>query len=249
MSFDPKPFIEAAESLVKHDEVERALSLLKNIPAHYRDNPPKEIVELLKEIRSRVFLASDYVQDSRDSLVSDDQAKEIGNSLSRAKMLLAEIQKYNAQSPKKRPHVLDFGPGNYVIPMFMRQMKADFTYKGIALTETSRLQARAHLEDIWIERDVAIRPNIFVAFEVIEHLHNVEEIRQVFDRGVAVPEQIFLSTPRYTFDLNLNWRTKGLEHLRAYTPNEFKNTVQKLFPEFKLELFNEQIMVIHGKRA
>ena len=93
-------------------------------------------------------------------------------------------------------------------------------------------------------------PRIFIACEIIEHLHHERDIRTEFERAKAQADIIHMSTPKYTFDgriERLNWKEAGeLGHLRTYTPAEFMRVVTRMFPEYTFALYDSQILHLRG---
>jgi hypothetical protein len=243
--FDPKPFIDAANILMEADETERALALLENMPGYYRDVPPKEVADFKREIMAKIYTVQDYACNDGDSILRDIDLVSLAKALPRGKMLMDDISEANESG--FAPHIVDYGPGDYVIPLGMHGMGLKFTYEPIGLHDASMQEAKKYLESRWETN--AKRRSWFVAYEIIEHLHNPAEIRQQFDR-IETCERVYMSTPLYTFARgNPLWREKKCGHLRTYTPDEFVGYAKKYFREFNWELYPQEIMILRGKKA
>lgn len=238
---DIKPFLDVAETLVVQDETERALLVLENLPAYFRDFPPPEVVELKRAIMRKIFTNTDYATTSEDDLKDNAFAVDY---VARAMVLRDELA--NANSNGITPHIVDFGAGDYFIPIGLKNKGLKFTYRPIALQNEVMQKAKEILD---FQPDSVSRETWFVAYEVIEHLHYVDELRKEFDRIEGNVTKVFLSTPKYCFgEGNPTWRERGCPHLRAYTPKEFINEAQRLFFEFKnWQYVDNEVMVLKGE--
>lgn len=248
MNFDPKPFIECAEILVKMDETERALHLLSNLPGIYRDKVPKEIKDLKNLILSKITLPHDLLSDSRELPKSDEWSIHFLNNTMRGMKLKTLVKALNDEG--KAPHIDEFGPGDGTFVIGMDYEKLKFTYSCTSLNEESKNRIYNKLLDKALWSDVK-GPRIFVAYEIIEHLHNTEEIRQVHNR--MCPEgadYVLLSTPTYCFEQGTpNWKTEKIHHLRTYGPREFLIESMRLFPEYQFQHFADPVQVVLGMKV
>lgn len=240
-----KPFIEAAISLIEHDECLRALKLLDNLPAYYRDYPPKEIVQLKKLIRSKVFTVQDYAENQHDAMRSEDWGKQCIEGTYRGQILHQIVKAYNDKNV--HPHVVDYGPGEWAFPLGLKKLGCQFSYRDIGLSKFQH-QARDYLKDYYTTKDRG--PAVFIATEIIEHLKDVNEIRQEFDRIDADVDYIVTSTPTYSFMIQKKWEKEGIGHLQAFTPAEFQQTITKMFHDqgFNWVYYQDQCMTMIGSR-
>lgn len=240
-----KGYLMIAEYLTEKDETERALQVLNALPGLYRDHTPKEILSLKKLIQSKIHQAVDLVNLSGDNLKPHDFCKRAVENLARFKIVHQKITELNKEGIK--PHIVDFGPGDYSLPIGLMELGADFTYNPIGLHVSAMSDAKNILERYWATYDIHDRPNFFLAYEIIEHLPNESDIRRMFDRIPKQPDMVFLSTPTYTFaEGNPKWKEIGCHHLRTYTPREFIGIAQSLFPEYNLSYIEDQVQVIFG---
>ncbi len=240
-NFNVQAFLDVANELVRSDEVERALHFLDHmLPAFYRDHKIQSIVDLKNEILSRLATPARYAAIENDYVIDVEDNLNMKNSL-RGKLLIKDVNYLNANGFK--PHVKDYGPGQYWLPIILKRECLDFSYEPIILNERPYQFQRIDFED-YLGRAPLDQPYIFGAFEIIEHLWNESEIKtESFIRG-RQPDIIHVSTPMYTFDTACtNWRQRELlGHLRAYTPSEFYNILANLFPEYHQDLYTSQIM-------
>lgn len=243
VNFDLQCFIKAAEELLRADETIRALNLLDNLPAYYRQNIPLEVHNLKRDIMSRIATASFYATSMGYELSApDDTHLKVANTL-RGQLLLRDIKEMNEKD--MMPHLLDMAPGEYSFVRMLQHNLCKFTYQASYVNHPSHMKYRKHFEEIEVEKaQYEDRPKIYFAGEIIEHLWQEDELRYEMERKIGLADVIHVSTPNMTFDyLCTDWRIKGdLGHLRAYTPNEFAITMHKMFPEYEQQIFISPIL-------
>lgn len=249
MAFDPNLCQQYVEMLVDHDEVERALIVLENVPAYYRDAVPQNLAKLKKDILQAICTSHAYYSDNLDQKISLEAAKYALQNI-RGLLIAKEVETYNKQG--LTPHIVDMGPGEYFVPIGLKDLKLKFTYNDIGLDQQTRKDALPFIEDVKRLIPTREQPVIFLALEIIEHLHNPKDIvTECLRHCGEFPERVHLSTPCYTYDASAkDWRKKsGLPHLRAYTPAEFMRTSQSLFREYAPQYFDGIIMSIRLQRS
>lgn len=249
--FRIEPFLDAANILVAADEPMRAIELLKQLPGYYRDNPPKEALDLIAKIHALLATPHFYMNNEPDKLVRVDMAEATVNQTLRGKLIDQDVKAYNDK--KVTPHIVDLGPGEYWLPIGLSRLGRHFTYQAIGLCSDAKEEAKKHLIGHLVDAKPAHNPpTIFVACEIIEHLHNESDILVEFMRARAEAEIIHVSTPKYTFDTRqsqIDWEKKGdLGHLRTYTPREFEMVVCKMFPDYNWGYCDSQIMHLRGHK-
>ena len=240
-NFNVQCFIDAAKELLRADETIRALNLLDNLPAFYRDNIPVDVLELKLQIQSRIATSSFYANDNGcETAICDEIAIKNAGTL-RGRLITKEVQALNGDGIE--PHVVDAGPGEYWLPMVLQNAGCKFTYEPIYLNKASYEACKHRFESVLgKKKDDAIC--VYVACEIIEHLWNEADLKNEMLRYVNdLADIVHVSTPLYTFDpLVTDWETIGdLGHLRAYTPQEFQTTVMKIFPEYLPLFYRGQI--------
>ncbi len=238
-------FIDCANELLRADETMRALWLLDNLPAWRRDNPHPEVVKLKNEVMAKIATASFYATDEGAELQSDPNIHRIMKHTLRGDMILKEVRFLNKCG--HTPIFADLAPGEYSFVRLLIDENTHFSYRPIYVNHPSYEHYKQHFEHM-IEVYAGASPKIFFACEIIEHLHNVDELRYEMNRHCGMADIVHFSTPLHTFDTScLDWRNKGaLGHLQAFTPTEFFLAIQKLFPEYDLKLFHSQPMHIRG---
>lgn len=236
--------------LIENDEVERALLVLENVPAFFRDNPPSNLIKLREEIHSACLTTHAYLTSNCDADVTEEKALNVLNGLLRGRMVLEEVKRINEKEAQP-VHIVDMGPGEYFVPIALKKMGLNFTYWPIALdaraAETAKPMIESHLQ---------VKPHyhqtvLFLALEVIEHVPSVRDlVIEAFRHCRTNPHRIHISTPMYCYtDEHSDWnKPTGLPHLRAYTPTELMMTAHELFPQHRWELYPSQIMSVRGIR-
>lgn len=248
MDFDIELCVKYVKSLIEHDEVERALLVLDNVPAYYRDNRPKELINLKQDILKALCTVHAYMDCDLDANVSLEKAKTVLKNTVRGVLLEGEVKRYNEQGLV--PHIVDVGPGEYFAPIGLNYYGYQFTYKPVSLDRKARLAANEFLKHIPSER-VINSPQIYLALEIIEHLPSTQDlVAEALRNCNEFPDRIHLSTPLYTYDTNHpEWNKDcGLPHLRAYTPHEFIQESNRLFPGYDWQLYDDKIMSLRGLR-
>ncbi len=241
-SFKPKPFIEAAEMLLAADETLMALKLLDMLPMFYQDHPPKEILALKREIMAKVATATFYAQHRGCELdFTDEQCMTYSGTL-RNQLIAQDLKVLNASGVT--PHLWDMGPGESALPLLLQKGGYTFTYDQVYLNEPTR-QATNHRFEYLRKEPMEGAPVIWVATEIIEHLHCEQEIRFEIEQR-CVPDIIHISTPLYTFAEEVtDWRKIGwLGHLRTYSPQSFQDVIKKMFPEYVYAYYHSQVQHI-----
>lgn len=231
-NFKVHAFLDAANELVRADEVERAIHLLDNLPGFYRDNPPPEVAELKHKIVSRIATASFYAWVDANTTTHDGKNSPMIDTL-RGRMIIEDVKNFNKHD--QSPVIVDFGPGDFWVNEVLSSLDLSFRYEPITLASRG----------VWPDRlNRWPDPVIFCAFEIIEHLWNEQDIRTEATKLGITPDIVHVSTPLYTFDTECeDWTVRQqLGHLRTYTPMEFNQILSRLFPEYTHMFYNSQIM-------
>lgn len=248
---DIAAFVKVAKILVCQDETERALMVLNNLPAFYRDHEPSEITELRSKIQKMILLPLDCLFDNREFPKSKENNDYILKNTERGQFLKQFIEVLNADS--KFPALVELGPGDFSIPLAIKDCGLKFKYASIGVNIPAREKAKELFGDYWSDDYNPSDTFIYVCFEVMEHLSNISDIRTFFERIAVKPEVVFMSVPLYTFNLGTpNWEKEGIHHLRAYTPKEFFESCEELFPEYEFNYNTKNMLVgigfLRGKK-
>ncbi len=238
MGWDPVLCQKYVEMLIRHDEMDRALLVLENIPAQYRMEPPDNLKQLKGDILAASFTSYRYsiceVDAKCQEELPDDMLIQFMDMHIRTRLLRDQVKMMNENGIA--PHIVDFGPGPYHMPRALMKMGMDFTYWDLPLNHESKKKALPKLEPI-LNPDRGMKvATIFLGLEIIEHLHHEEDLAIEAIRNCGRwPEIVMLSTPYCTFRVlpdDLDWRKFQLQHLRAYTPEEFQRAAKRIFPPY-----------------
>lgn len=250
-SFDEDVICKFVETLVEGDEVERALLVLDNLPALYREHPPLKIQKLRQDILSAMVTAHAYLSCDLDANVNEEQGEALLKGLLRGKLVLEEVTRYRKKG--FHPEIVDVGPGEYFVPIGLSRLGFDFTYRAVAFDQRAAEAARSFTDRAAKQGDASKeKALIFLALEVIEHIASPRELAvEALRHCGRWPDRVHLSTPCYTYDgRKKEWRKPcGLPHLRAYTPQEFLSTARDIFPGYEWQFYHGQIMSLRGMRA
>lgn len=250
--FDYKPWKEAADILVGADDPMRALQLLELVPGFERDHYPKELAEVKRNIFSKLATPTFYMSNPGDMNVTTENADQYVKGNLRGILIEQDVKEYNDKGIV--PHLVDLGPGEYWLPIGLKALGHKFTYEDIGLCDKARNRALEILGTTYQDTDANHKPEatIYVACEILEHLHCEQDIAVECMRRNINPDIIHISTPRYSFDVRMtrkDWLEHGdLGHLRTYTPAEFVTVVTKMFAGYKWLMHNQPIMHLRGTK-
>lgn len=232
---------------MRADETLLALQVLKSLPAYQRDNTPKDIQALKSKILSSIIRPIDLLSDHREMPKTDAWSKEFLDNTSRGFVLKSLVKEYNDKNIT--PHIIDHGPGDCTFAIGMHCEDLKFFYTAVTLNKESEKAIIERLYKKYLEHPIEESPVIFLAYEILEHLFNPEEIRQAYERISKKPEYILLSTPKYCFgEGSINWKRDGAHHLKVYTPREFSIECLNLFPEYNIEhIDGGDIQIVKGR--
>jgi hypothetical protein len=213
---------------VSADEVERALWLLDNPPAYFRDNPPKELLELKERLHRALWTPAQYRGIYEG--VSDSS-----HWPHRAEVLCEVFQQWREEGW----HLMEIAPGSHWLRDGLKKRNFDFTYEYIGLDRSEFCESSE------------FNAQIFVAFEIIEHLANPWEIYQNYLKFGKTADTVVISTPLYTYaggmhpdDLN-----RPMGHLRAYTPRELHKCVSEMFQGYEWTCHLADTITLVGNKA
>lgn len=236
------------EELINNDEVERALLVLDNVPAYYRANLDPELEKLRTDILKALCTTHAYLTSGLDSNVDETTAIANLRYNLRGRLVEEEVKRLNSNG--KMPHIVDVGPGEYWIPLGLKQLGYNFTYWDVAVDENTQKMAHPLLTNYRVPK-VPDAPQIFVALEIIEHLPEPRDLATECLRHCGeFPEYIHLSTPHFCYDpAPKEWRKPcGLPHLRAYTPTEFCEVAANIFSGYHWQIYTDRIISLRGVR-
>lgn len=216
--FDPDIYLSAIEMMINADEVERALWMLDNFPAYYRDNPTRRALEIREALHRAVWTPVQYKGIYQDVVIDENHTKT--HWPLRAQALEKIVRAQNEAG--KTPYIMELAGGSNWIEAGLGHKGLKVDYAQLSLDEPRALKYHPTLDQT--------TKKIFVCFELIEHLSNEFEIYQNYLKFGPVADVIILSTPLYTYNGGMpNWSKRELGHLRTYTPKDFVGIASKMF--------------------
>lgn len=244
--------LEYVSALVKSDEILLAEKvLISGMPGFFRDNPPKEVLEMRRAVSRHKMTIQDYANDNVDfDLVHKERSKGIVDTVLRGQLLLRDVKELNEKG--KTPHLIEIGPGEYWLPIGLSAHGCKFTYQSIGVHDNAYKKAKPLMEE-HLKEAIPGEPIIYAACEIIEHVENETDIAQGLYKSGFDADIIHMSTPLYTFGFGKNdWAephmvAKGA-HLRTYTPSEFMLIAQRLFPNYNWVYYHNQVMSLRGSK-
>lgn len=252
--FNVEQYLSSVEQMIIADEIDRALWMLDNMPGWYRDHPPEGAKAIRKRLLTKLYTTSDYIGaedaihvEKLISMTREEINRVYMHELSRAKVTMNLCHDLNAKGIT--PHLFEIAPGQHWLPIGLKKNDIKFTYSDISLNSSRSSQVTEYLADSWAEgSDSAAQ--IFICFELLEHLRFEAEIYQHFLKAALPFSHILLSTPKYTVkSASPHWHEADLGHLRTYTPREFAQFATKHWPEFKWAITLDEIMVLSGEKS
>lgn len=249
INFDIDLHIKAINQMICADELEIALDMTdKLLPGYYRDHKPKELIELKKDLQKCIFDHYAYIES--ESTICDKDA--IANGFAhpayfpRSEVIKEHVKKLNDKNIT--PWIMEIGPGLGCLPLGLQKHGCRFNYLAKSLSQTMIGMLKDYVPT-WMERPNQDQNTIFVAYELLEHMHNPDDIRHTFVRANVEFDTLFISTPKYTANNgHQDWRGHALGHLRTWTPTEFIQWGIRNFPEYSFEFVDSGTMILIGNK-
>lgn len=232
-SFSVDVWLDYVEGLIASDETLMALDALEKCPAYYLDHYPARAMEIRESLQSALWTPVQYRGIYKPT---DEKANPNDRWPLRFEMLADKVKELNEKHIV--PEILELAPGGGGTKALLDARGHRYFYESLSLDgiEKSGLEAST------------INFRIFVAFEIIEHLHYESEIYQNYLKFEKEASIIMISTPLYTYIPMPEWRGKALGHLRTYTPNSFFSVVNKMFKGFNWQMHADNTMVLVGEK-
>jgi hypothetical protein len=236
VAFDVDVYLDAVEMMINADEVERAFWMLDNMPGYYRDHVPLRAKEIWAQLHANLHTTALYKGEYDDLKLDPREVMDLWPG--RAQIVAQAVKWMNVRG--HRPHLMEFAPGSGFLPFGLNYLGLDFSY------EYRGLDCPNYRHTAEIQKYAS---NVFIAFEVIEHLSNEFEIYQNYTKFGREADFVFLSTPLYTINGGeLNWQSRQLGHLRTYTPNEFLSVAKKMFRGYQFTVITDETIVLVGAK-
>ncbi len=219
--------------MIDADEIERAIILLDNLPAYYRDHIPNRAKDMHERLHKQTWTPVQYKE------LYDCNLDSMANYWPARADITANILR-TEYANGSTPNLMEYAPGSFWLPYLLNKRGLAFTYQHIGLDGPPK--------ELAVPQPTGKElVNVFVAFEIIEHLSNHWEIYQNYLKLEKPAKHVIMSTPLYTYAGGMNnWQTRELGHLRAYTPREFLEIAAKMFKNRQWKAWTDDTIVICG---
>jgi len=224
--FNLDTYFSLIDMYIASDEVETALYLLDNPPAYFKDNPPQRLIETREALHRQLWTPIEYkgIYEGVEGDYWPHRAEVLEN------VIKAKPGPY---------HIMELAPGSRFIQKGLEKKQYPFTYEWRSLDEcVGAVPMPSSL-------------NVFVCFELIEHLSNPAEIYQGYLKFGKKADIIAISTPLYTYGggMGFEWRNRPLGHLKTFTPSELHTIVAGLFLGFTWTCHLSDTITLIGERT
>ncbi len=241
--------IQAIEQMIKADELQIALQMLKNVPGWWRDNYPNELARIKSTIYRQTYDQVEYATDDEEADCPREMGEQQWDSpymFPRAEIISQIVRKYNAGM--QRPWIYDLGCSHGNLPLGLLKSRHDFDYCGAGMNHRIIQKLKGWIGDVWKDRP-GLQPTILYNTEVLEHCFNPHDIVHSSYKVGTIWDQILLSVPMYTLGGGLpDWSTRRLGHVRTWTPAEFSEFANKSWPGYSWVLYKAASMVLVGTK-
>lgn len=251
--FDPDQYLDCVEAMINSDEVTFALTMLDNMPAHYRDNVPDRAKGIRIALQKNIMSIYDYADDEAEysdakfELAKLDIAKI--SHQPRGEVFIRMVKALNAGG--QAPHIFEMAPANYWLPLGLMSCQCSFQYDDLNFNSKAKAFIKAKDVISFSDHKDAISTKIFTCMEVIEHLWRPEDIPAAYRKYHNSADIIILSTPNGVMGGGApeDWKVRSLGHIRTWTPGEFMTFAKTHFQEFNWAIIDDgYMMVLTGTR-
>lgn len=223
---------DVVEQLIESDEVERALLLLDNFPAYYRQHPTERMLEIRRSLHRQLWTPVQYKNIYAGTEGLDPDA---------AWAMRYHLVEQEMRAVKNRDlHLTELAPGSFTLPKGLAKHGLKFTYQHLGVDDCALPHPSEAPRDAF---------NIFCAFELIEHLSNEWEVYQNYLKFGRDADIVMISAPLFTYGGGMgNWRSRELGHLRTYSPGELHSVVSAMFLGYSWECATDDTIVLTGRK-
>lgn len=230
--FNMDVYLSVVGMMINADEPIRALWMLDNVPAFFRDNPPPQLLDMREKLHRQLWTSVQYSGIYRGVTITPEHTAQ--HWPLRAKLLEEEIRDLNSKGII--PNVCELAGGSGWLPAGMKHKELQFSYEHMSLDGVSLEQQECSY-------------NIFVAFELIEHLSDPWDIYRNALKFKRSFNLVVLSTPLYTFEGGMDdWENRELGHLCTFTPGEFHKIANEMFKGYAWTCALDSTIVLMGKK-
>jgi len=239
--FPIKKIVELADHYVACDEVFYALKVLEMLPGWYRDNPPKEVVDMKNQILKTVVTVKDYCGDVKEEEIKPEFIHFFEN-FPRSAGIVYLVHELNKKGIA--PSIYEYGPASFWVAAGLKMLGLDFDYTCVCINANADNKAR---EEGLVKEPESLKNEykLYICMEVAEHLWNLRDLEHLFRRHFRQDmDLMYVTTPYGACGGGLpNWQEHTIGHLRTFTASEFQKTLTEYFSEFTWSLFSYGTML------
>jgi len=237
--------LEFLQMNVDSDNVDNALKMAEMLPAYYREGRHDWLEMWIHNTRKKIATINDYASGEMKEIRKEASLQEF--KAMRFQVTLEIVKQWNAQ--ERIPYIVDLGPGEYTLPIGLKDAGCRFTYKPLAITDKIPLQAMKHIEDVYAIAPKFHQPEIFTCFEMIEHSFHPEDVIDYYHGENLNAEHVLISTPYGALGGGWNRAYAGMiAHVKDWNTKELNEFAMKHWPWLKWEYIPGPQMLVLGSR-
>lgn len=244
--FNLEKALEVAQMLVDSDNVVGAMKFVDEcFPAYYREHG-SDLIQLWKHnVWKKVATVSDYAHGENLEISHESCLEEF--KAVRFQTLDHLVKSWNEQG--RICHIVDMGPGPMTIAVGLKENGRNFTYNPLNVGPIPKHYSQRFI-DVYRDKPDFHSVEIFVCFEMIEHLFHPEDVVNFYHRNNINAEHVLISTPNGS--LGGGWKRANADliaHTRDWAPKELIAFGMKHWPSMNWQFINNQQMMIIGSRV
>lgn len=245
--FDMDKYLDQVEDMIRTDELKFALVMLENVPGWYRDYPTERQIKIKNTLLGQCYDDFDYANDFDEANWTYKDIVEqclSDYTFPRANVVAEELEALNKEN--KKPWIFEISPSHGWLPLGFEHKGFKFDFCGKNLNQKAMEKIKLHLK-CWRHHPEESQQKWLVCFESIEHMWDEYSFERSAKKLGHTFDKIFLSVPMYTLGGGLpDWSTRRVGHVRTWTPTEFWNFANKIFPGYKWIITTAHSMVLKG---
>ena len=243
--FDLEMALKVAQMIVDSDNVVGAMKFIDEcLLAYYREHS-SDLIQLWKNnVWKRIATVSDYVQGESLEISIESCLEEF--KATRFQILDSLVKSWNEKG--RVCHVIDMGPGPFTVARGLVANDRKFTYKPLNIGKIPEHYLK-YVESHLKEKPDFHSVEIFVCFEMIEHLFHPDDVINFYHRENINAEHVLISTPHGS--LGGGWKRANADlvaHVRDWTAEELINWCRKHWNYMNWQFADGPQMCILGSR-
>jgi hypothetical protein len=244
--WDLQRHIAAIIQMIQSDELQIALRMCDDVPGWYRDNYPRELLDIKRKIYEQTYDQVEYATDDEEAQCSREfgEAQWDNGYMHPRAEIISQIVKECV-----RPWIFDLGCSHGNLPLGLIKSGHEFSYRGVGMNHRIQNKVKEWVGEYWADKPKLHQTTILYCTEVIEHCFNPHDVIHTAKKTGVDFDRILLSVPYATLGGGLeNWSTRRLGHVRTWTGNEFVRFAEDNFKGYQWTLYMSDSMVLVGRK-